>query len=332
MQYNDIVNTVTTLFSANAKRPVYIEGPPGGGKTSLCGPIADKLDIPRENIHIFRPSLRDPVDLMGVPAVDREARMTTWNPPSDLARLRSGRHLLNIDELPQAPAMMQNALAGLMLDRFIGDLHISDEVYIIATGNRTKDKAGANRVLSQLGNRVMRLEMDVSPEDWQRWALDNGIDPMIIAFLRFKPDQLFDFDPDRFSNATPRAWEFAAEVPDSLPINLYREALSGVVGEGAANEYIGFKALADELPSIDHIVMDPEKAPVPEKADVRYACVAALSTRVTNDNFKSLVLYVTRLPVDYQVLFMRSAGEVCPEVMTNTAFRDWVFQNHEVFK
>ena len=63
MNFNDIVDTCHEIWAVNPRQSMYISGPPGCGKTSLANPIADKLQIPRENVHIFRPSLHDPVDL-----------------------------------------------------------------------------------------------------------------------------------------------------------------------------------------------------------------------------------------------------------------------------
>lgn len=333
MQYSDIKNIISTLANMGTSRPIYVEGPPGVGKTALAYAVADELEEPHE-VTIFRPSLRDPVDLMGVPHVDKATNETHWSPPHELSRLRTGRHLLVIDELPQAPTMMQNALAGLMLDRFVGELVLGDDVIVMATGNRTRDKAGANRIVSQLGNRVMRLEMDVSPDDWQEWALDRGIDPMMIAFLRFKPGLLFDFDPDRFTNATPRAWEFAHDIPADLPSHQYLSALSGVVGEGAATEYVAFRRMADRLPNIDRIVADPAHAEIPEGAEVMYACTAALVARTSVDNFPSLLQYVERMPSDYQVLYIKNVTQnpALHGVMQHKSFTAWSVRNQNLLK
>ena len=332
MHYSQIQAVLTSVFTTSPQRAVHVEGPPGVGKTSLTYDVAASLGIPADHVVIFRPSLRDPVDLMGVPSVDREKNRTQWNPPTELAKLQEGDWLLCIDELPQAPVMMQNALAGLMLDRFLGDLTMSPGVRIMSTGNRTKDKAGANRVVSQLGNRVMRVEMEVNNDDWQRWALATGLDTMLIAFLRFKANLLLDFDPDRFSNPTPRSWEYAADLDTNMAGDLYYGALSGVVGEGAAAEYIGFRRLVGKLPSIDTIMLNPDTAEVPDEPEVRYALVATLTTKSTKINFSGLLKYINRLPVDFQVLYMKAVTQQEPGVLTCKEFVQWASNNADVFK
>lgn len=332
MKITDVITTCTAIWTANPQQAIYISGPPGCGKTSVTTPIAHELGIKPENVHIFRPSLHDPVDILGVPSVSDG--QTKWNTPTWLHKLQEGRHLLCIDELPQSVKMMQNALAGLMLDRFVGDVHLSDEVYIIATGNRTQDRAGANRMLTQLANRVLEIEMDVNTDDWVAWALEQQIDPLLIAFHRWKSGLLSDFDPDRSQNPTPRSWGMVARVPTDLPPDLYMDAVTGLVGSGAAAEYCGFRRLADKLPSIDHIILDPANAPVPEEPDVRYVCVATLSTRVTFDNYSGMIEYVERMPVEYQVLFNKTAISTKPnEHLTNHKdFTRWVSKNAKAFQ
>ena len=48
---------------------------------------------------------------------------------------------------------------------------------------------------SPLANRFTHYEIEANLDDWVSWAHACGIDPRVIAFLRFRPDLLFDFDP-----------------------------------------------------------------------------------------------------------------------------------------
>ncbi len=330
MRINDTIETIAAVWDDNPKQSIYLEGPPGVGKTAITYEVAKKLGVPEDRVIIWRPSLHDPVDLSGVPSVNDGT--TKWNPPAWLHQLQHGDWVLCIDELPQAVPMMQNALAGLKLDRFIGDVTLSDGVRVMSTGNRTKDKAGANRVVSQLANRVLRLEAEVHIDDWVEWALRNKIDTMGIAFLRWKPSALHDFDPDRFSNATPRSWEMAFNIPTSMPDGHYYEALAGLVTEGWAAEYTGFRRLIGRLPSIDSILMDPTNAEVPEEPEVKYAMVANLITRCSEDNYAGLLAYVERLPKDFQVLFHKGIIEHAPKIMRTREFIQWSTDNVDVFK
>ena len=63
-----ISTAITSLSHHYSRRetchtPVYMQGPPGVGKTDLAYELADKLGIPHDRVIIIRPSLMDPVDL-----------------------------------------------------------------------------------------------------------------------------------------------------------------------------------------------------------------------------------------------------------------------------
>lgn len=336
MSFNVIVETIMDLWEADKTIPVYVEGPPGCGKTSMAFTLADRLGIdPRPShkggkVMIFRPSFRDPVDILGGP--DLSGETMRWKPPQELHQLSKGKWLLVIDELPQGGPQMQNALAGLMLDRFINELQLSDDVYIMATGNRTQDKAGANRMVSQLGNRVCRLVMDDPHiDEITTHFLDLGLDPVGIAYLRRNVSALLDFDPDRPSNATPRSWERVLRMNPDAPSDRFFKGVSGFVGEGQAAGYLGFRRMADSLPDVDAIIKNPDTTPVPDSTEVCYVAVCTLSTMTTQKNFATLLRWVNRLKGDHHVMYVRNAVACCPSVMDTKEFGQWATDNYDAF-
>ena len=236
------------------------------------------------------------------------------------------------DELPQAITQMQNAAAGCLLDWVLGPLKIDRKVVQLATGNRTQDKAGANRVVSQLGNRVMHLELEAHLDDWCTWAFGAGIDPLLIAFLRLRPNMLHDFLPDRLSNPTPRSWEMVSTSVDvSMPRDAQMLACAGLVGEGAAAEYIGFRDLASKMPSIDAILVQPTKAEVPTEPGVLYAVCTALAMRCTKANFDRVMSYLDRLPVEFSTMAVKDAITKDATITSSPAFTAWAVKNSSVF-
>jgi hypothetical protein len=327
MKYSDIVTSVEAQFAVTNKIVPFILGRPGGGKSALSRQIGRELGF--DNVVEFTASLRDPVDLLGTPRNSGE--YTEWVPPKELYHLREGRNLLILEELSDATTPMQNGLCGLILDRKVNELHLSRDTYIIATGNRTEDKSGANRITSKLANRVRRFDFDENLDDWCEWALTNNVDVMLIQFLRFKPNLLSDFDPNRFCNPTPRAWERVSLIPDTLPADLFYGNAAGEVGEGAAAEYTAFRQVAANLPNIDGIILNPATAPVPEgDPAVLYALTGALAQRSSADNFDRLTEYVDRLPLDFGVMYITDTVKLKPEVKNTKAFVKWAVKNANV--
>ena len=332
MKYSEIKQSIVSQFNApNGNKVVpFLLGAPGGGKSACARDALAALGFTAENTVEFVASLRDPVDVLGTP--NNNGDYTQWVPPREFWKLRKGvgRCALLLEELSDAPVPMQNALCGVIYDRRAGDLELSDELFIIATGNRTEDKSGANRITSKLAGRTRRFDFVENIDDWTEWALERDISPVLIQFIRFRPGLLSDFDPNRFANPTPRTWEKVSMIPEDLPDGLYLDNVSGDVGPGAAAEYVGFRRIYMGLPDIDTLLLDPKNADVPSDPAVRYALCGALARKATKDNFDRVCSYMGRMPPEFNVMAIRDALKLSPEVKQAKAFREWAVKHAEV--
>lgn len=332
MRYSHIKTSVHEQFKAQGGNKIvpFILGAPGGGKSACARDIISELDIDPDKIVEFTASLRDPVDVLGTP--NNTGEYTRWVPPEEFYKLRAGqgRSALILEELSDAPIPMQNALCGIIYDRRAGNLALSNELFIIATGNRTEDKSGANRITSKLANRTRRFEFVENIDDWTEWALDNDIDPVLIQFLRFRPGLLSDFDANRFANPTPRAWERVNLIPSSLDGSLFFDNCAGEVGDGAAAEYTGFKRIYESLPNMDALLLDPKGADVPTDPAVLYAITGALARKATKDNFDRVTTYTNRLSPEFGVMTVKDAIKLQPAIKSSRSFIEWATKNAEV--
>lgn len=332
MKYQAIKQSITAQFSVSGGNKIvpFILGAPGGGKSACARDALRALGFDESNTVEFVASLRDPVDVLGTP--NNTGEYTRWVPPAEFYKLRKGvgRCALLLEELSDAPVPMQNALCGVIYDRRAGDLQLSDELFIIATGNRTEDKSGANRITSKLAGRTRRFEFTENVDDWTEWALDSGIDPVLVQFLRFRPGLLSEFDPNRFANPTPRTWEKAALIPESLPEQLFFDNVAGDVGEGAAAEYIGFRKIYQGLPNIDTLLLDPKGADVPTDPATKYALCGALARKTSKDNFDRVAVYLGRMEPEFNVMAVRDAIKLSPGVKFSRAFAEWASKHASV--
>jgi len=333
MRYSDILQSCLANFAKGNQLVPNIEGRPGGGKSTLAREIINQLGIRPERITEFNPSLRDPVDIMGVPRTDGD--VAKWIPMPEFYRIRDDGTdepcALIIEELSDAPMPMQNPMCRVILDRHSGELKLHRKLHIIATGNRTEDKSGATRMSTKLGNRMQTLTFDENLDDWCLWAFDKGIDLKIIQFLRFKPALLSDFDPNRKINPTPRSWAMANDVEETLPTDLYFANVAGCVGEGAAAEYTGFKRIFESLPNIDSLLMNPSKAEVPTDPAVRYALAGAIAHRTTKDNFDRCMEFIERMPSDFQTMYIMDAMRQDSSVRNTKAYVKWTVANGNTY-
>lgn len=325
VKYSDIKQSVLAIFGQTASIVPFIKGSPGTGKTALAVDIFRSLDIDDERILVLRPSLRESVDFLGVPQV--VGAVSQWSPPAEIHQLQQGRWGVLIDELSDASVSVQNVMCGLIFDRQVGRVVFSPDVYLIATGNRTRDKSGANRVVSKLSNRTLNLQFDADLDDWIDWAQEAGIDPLLIRFLRFRPALLNAFDPDMESSPTPRQWEKVSRIPTALERGCYIELLSGLVGEGAAAEYLGFREIIGHLPDTGDVLRYPQRAPVPRDPALLYAYVGALAEVCDAENFDQVALYLRRLPPEFGVMLVRDALKRCPALRQSRAYLRWAMDN-----
>jgi len=328
MRYSNIKKSIVEQFKAPQGNKIvpFILGAPGGGKSACARDIMSELGL--DHVVEFTASLRDPVDVLGTP--NNTGEYTRWVPPEEFYKLRSGRVGLILEELSDAPVPMQNALCGVIYDRRAGNLQLSDQIHIIATGNRTEDKSGANRITSKLANRTRRFDFQENLEDLTAYALDNDWKTDLIQFLRFRPGLISDFDANRFANPTPRSWERVNLVPDSLDASLFLENVIGEVGEGAAAEYVGFRRIYSQLPNIDALLLDPKNAQVPTDPAVRYAITGALARKATVDNIDRIMSYTSRLPAEFAVMTIKDSIKLQPKITSTRAFIEWSTQNAEV--
>lgn len=310
LSYTGGTAAIRANVEADDKTPTIIIGPPGCGKTTLPLTIAVEYGIPRDVAEkcIFRPSLRDPVDLAGLPHNERDPEsgqlFTHWAANSFIKYVNDvaakyGIAFLIIDELMQAVPMMQNALAGLMLDRFVGENFLDDRVFIVATGNRVEDKAGAGRLLTQVANRAEIWELSVDLESWGAYMTGQGYDPMLVAYARFDPACLNDFDPNRSVNGTMRSMEAAAKISTDLPEDVYLAKLSGRIPQARAAQYVAFRKLFDLLPTAEQMINNPTQAKLPtDNRGAMYAASALAFKRADRKTFGALTKYVERIALD----------------------------------
>ncbi len=319
--------------SFNAKQPVMIWGPPGIGKSNVVAQYAAKKKI---GLNDIRTILLDPVDLRGLPWVDKEANKAMTAIPDFLPDPNDkGEGILFLDELTSAPKQVQGALFQLILDRRIGEYVLPEGWHIIAAGNRMTDRGVTTRMPTPLANRFYHIDMEVSFDDWIEWANDENmgnIKPEITSFLRFKPSFLHDFDPqsDAVAFPTPRSWEITSKM--TFDGKMEFERAKGIVGEGVAGEFLAFLRVWKSLPNPDAVLMNPKKAKVPEDPATLFALMGALANRASETNFDNLVEYAARVPTEFQVILMRDAIQRDANIATTPGFGAWADKNSKILR
>lgn len=287
------------------KRPLFIWGQPGIGKSDIVADVAKSQGRPLIDIRL---PLMEPTDIRGIPYLaevkvydkhgtlvrdehnipitDKEFR---WSTPSDLPTDEMSNALVFFDEMSAAPPSVQAATYQIILNRRIGNYVMPKNAVIVAAGNRVKDKGVAYNMPMPLANRFTHLTLEVDADDWKEWATLNRVHKDVVGYISFQPGDLNQFNPsaDGYAFATPRSWYFASEllqeeghdgklVDTSLPSDVLGDMVKGTVGEGVGTKFMTYRNQAANLPHAKDVLSGKVTKLNTKQIDVMYALVTAL--------------------------------------------------------
>lgn len=242
------------LTAFKVKRPIFLWGPPGIGKSELVeGITADLGGI----MYDLRLGQMEPTDIRGIPFYNKENGKMDWAAPIDLPDAETAAQypvvVLFLDEMNSAPASVQSAAYQLILNRRIGKYVLPDNVVIVAAGNRESDKGVTFRMPTPLANRFLHQEMKVDFASWQEWAVQHNEHKDVVGYLSFAKQDLYDFDAKSSSRAfaTPRSWHFVSQLLDdeTLDDDTAMNLIAGTVGEGLAVKFMAHRKIAGRMPA-----------------------------------------------------------------------------------
>lgn len=285
---NSQTRTVTTVEARRAilrcfkaKRPLFLWGPMGIGKSELIAGIASEMG----GITIdLRMATMEPTDLRGIPYFNKDLGTMSWAPPVELpSKELAAKHpiiVLFLDEMNSAAPAVQAAAYQLVLNRRVGTYELPDNVVLVAAGNRETDKGVTYRMPAPLANRFIHLEMRSDFESWLGWAVENRIHKDVVGFISFSKGSLYNFDPKSPSRsfATPRSWTFVSELlgDDSESDSTLTDLVAGSIGDGIALTFMQHRKIAGQLPSPTDILDGKVKELKIKEVSAMYALITSM--------------------------------------------------------
>ena len=241
------------------KRPLFLWGPPGIGKSELVADIAKELGGYMIDLRLGQ---MEPTDIRGIPFYNKEVGKMDWAEPIDLPDEELASQypivILFLDEMNSSAPSVQAAAYQLILNRRIGKYKLPENVVMVAAGNRESDKGVTYRMPTPLANRFIHQEMKVDFASWQDWAVTHNIHKDIIGYLGSNKQDLNDFDPKSASRAfaTPRSWSFVSEIlsDDDSDEETITNLISGTIGEGLAIKFNGHRKISGRMPKPEDIL------------------------------------------------------------------------------
>ena len=327
-----------------------IQSEAGCGKTSLLKAIEKKLGNKYDYIYVDCP-VKDMSDIAMTIPNHQTKTLDTYT--GSLFKLDSDRpKVILLDEFMKSPKLCQIIYTRLMLERCVGDIPLPDGSIVFGTSNNQADGLG-DTMLAHAGNRVCLVEMEKPQvDDWLVWATENGVSPLIRAFVHTFPrvlasyrdsgqeDNPYIFNPKKpqLSFVSPRSLAKCSVIVDNkdkLGDNLTMCALAGTIGASASADMSAFLRLEKELPTFDEILKEPEITTIPESISAQLMLMFQAVDKIKQQSdLTSFMKYIKRIPSsEIQAIFftmlMRNSKSV-KIARGNKEIADWAVDNFNI--
>ena len=333
------------IKAVGTKRTVLVEGPHGGGKTSMH--YEAQNDSAFKGYHFV-----DPIDCtqlsdgsVWMPDIDREKGVSRELPNERFGVSRRNQKgidsaqpcFLTLDEILKTRQFIKDTLAPIAYERRIGGYHMPEGSIVLCLTNLSIEGLG-DSMQPHLRDRVIVVKMrGPTAEEWiGDFAIPRGLNASLIAFVHMFPqvmhsfldympgglfagkdqskDNAYIFNPKLVQDkwCTARSLHACSDIldeADSLDADTLTAALCGTVGEPTAKEMSAFVRFGQEIPAFDLVVSDPKKCPLPKNPAAQIVQVFQFVTKVDNHSQASAVVkYVTRMQNEMQTLFANAVA------------------------
>lgn len=337
-----VLNLIATV---GHKRTVIVEGENGIGKTALFHQLKR---MPQFANHIAV----DPIDCtqlsdgsVWMPDLDRENGVSRELPNERFGVSKFNQRGINgakpimvfLDELAKSPQFIKNVLAPIVYEQRVGNYHFVEGSVVVAATNLAIEGLG-DSIQAHLRNRLVFVKMrKPTSDEWVKWATDNGVNPMVIAFVSNEPrvmqsfmdyekggmfegkdlskDNGFIFNPKsmQLAYATPRSLVAASDILNTglgvLDDDTLEAALVGTVGATTAQALSSFIRFGREICEYARVIKSPDTAPLSDNPTAQLIQVFQFVTRVADrTEAEAIVKYVWRMRAEMQSIFCNTVA------------------------
>jgi hypothetical protein len=346
-------NTVSLAEAADLVQYVgenvslIFRGEIGIGKSAILSTLSERMPTHR-HVYADLPTF-DVSDMSGVPFTEvvNGVKVTRFA-PNALLNVQSGEPVvIMLDEIGKAMRPVQNSVLRLLHERRIGEYALPEGSIVFGTTNLASEGLG-DAIQAHAMNRCSFVTVKKpNAKQWVSWAVNNGVHPVVIAWVEKFPvclasymdgvkDNPYIFYPGKTNQpfVSPRSLEKASHVlkmRGKVGDNATQAAIAGAIGESAAIDLMSFVHTNDRLPSWEMIIASPQTAPVPSPEDfaANYVTVFSAVTLIDKATVTPWLQYCKRLPKEYQGVFALNAlaSSKRAYLTNNRTFSVWATEN-----
>lgn len=338
-----------SLILSTPMNRYLLQGEPGIGKSSILKTLSASLPD-HEVAYIDVPNM-DLGDI-AMPVIDHETKVTKYYPNSRF-KIHTGKPvIIMLDEYTKGFDPVKNMLHPMLevANPRLGDVSIRDESIVFLTGNLSSDGVGDN-LKAHSRNRVIPITVrKPDADEWLEWAVNNDIEPVVMAWVRQFPhalasytdetqsDNPYIYNPKKVQTAfvSPRSLERASNivrVREQIDADTLIAAMSGAIGEAAARDMQAFVEYQDQLPTWENIIKNPKTCDVPDSAGACAVLIFGAITKVDKTTMAAFMEYLGRFEPEWQACFAINVAKSPQKqgvAFSSTAFADWVSKNEDL--
>lgn len=337
-----------TLICTNPETRFLLRGEPGIGKSSLLEGIAKTTGFGFAYIDVPNLDLGD----IAMPVIDHETKTTRYYPNARFQLHERKPMVIMLDEYTKGAEPVKNMLHPMFekANPRLGDIPLDKNTIVFLTGNLSTDGVGDSLKAHSMNRLVTLVIQKPDAEQWIEWAINHDVSPEVIAWVSRFPqvlasytdggqaDNPYIFNPRKPSSAfvSPRSLETASNIIKTRKQNdsdAVIAALTGAIGESGARDMQAYIEFADQLPTWEATVTDPEHTRIPTSAGACAIVVFGAIARVTKETMTPFMKYLERFEPEWQSVFAIQIAKTPSKqgvAFSSKAFADWVSKNQDL--